>query len=610
MKRIHSYSNSYGIGLALFLSGCFGGPGFLKQNEAYEAQDAAISMVTSGEVTSGAISAAAVVTQTLTAPTSSSISGVKVSVPPGTLSIDTTIHLEESAPLATGVMSQTLGITLSATAGRAVSISADKVGTSELSRPMTLAIPLNMSLWLTGEERSLVIVYRTYKDGEVFDGVIPPNKVTVVGNEVRFDIVRWGAYQPAYIPKAEEQKAVAVVEQKTEEKIITKTEQKKFPEPKLSALTINYDSKTYIATMEATLQNAEAEKCYIEAYGIENGQRDFEWTTTPLKFEVDFSQDPHRIYVKVRMGCYLKNSGLLVETTYSTLDVPADSNRSKPNSGGQNPCPSGNCPPNIERITLSASSLDFSGGAEELTLDVTVEISANYTMDINSSPNDDQCWMFYNPYGSTPLHACDPIQPLGSNKYSRKVRVHKWTKAEDKYYLWHLDWKDTAGNKHVLTAGEMRANQSAPATYQSSTLALQGFSVTNTATDVTPPTLSAVYFYSELSPYFTLTTYDSAVTPDEASGISIQFCYEVVHDTTQTHYFTCVTPTGSSMWTATLNMSLLKESGNYSIIEFSVSDRAQNRRVYRRVNETDSMYSDISGGTSTPTGTVIFTFTK
>ncbi len=617
MNRTHSYGNFYALTLvALLLPSCFGGPGFLSQNEAFQAQDAAISVSTLGEVTSGKVSATSAVTQSLIAPSASSIAGVKVSIPPGALAIDTSILMEESAPLATGMMSQNLGITLSASAGRAVSITADKLTSAELSKPMTLAIPLNLSLLMMAEERSLVIVYRNYKDGETFDGVIPTSKLRIVGNEVRFEIVRWGAYQPAFIPKAEESKAATVVELKTEEKVITRTEIQKLPSASMSALTVNYDAATYRLTAKAELKSAEAEKCYIEAYGIENGERHFEWAQAPLYFETSFEHDPERIYAKIKMGCYLKGSGLLVESTYTTFDVPADPSRVKPTStsggtsGGPNPCPSGNCPPNIASISFSTPQLDFSGGAEIMSVTITVEVAAGYTMNTSVGQGND-CWMFINPYAPSPLHACNPIEIAGPNKYSRQLDVHKWTKATDKYFLWHLPWKDTNGQLHILYAGDPRMNVPAPSAYQNTSLSLVGFSVTGTETDTAPPSIGSLSLITGDPARLSLSVYESTPPAGEvSSGYSYSVCYTLINDTTQGLYNNCSTAVVSSMWEASIVDWATLPAGSYSVLEVSISDKAQNRRIYRRIQPADPNYSDISGGGSTTTSTPILTFTK
>lgn len=613
MKCWHFYGYSYGVTLsALLLSGCFGGPGFLSQNEAFQAQDAAISMSTLGEIASGSVSASSTVTQSLTAPSTSSIAGVKVSIPPGVLAIDTNILLEESAPLATGMMSQNLGITLSTSAGRAVSITADKLSSAELAKPMTLAIPINLSLLMMAEERSLVIVYRTYKDGEMFDGVIPTHKIRIVGNEVRFEIVRWGAYQPAYIPKAEEGKAQSLAEQKTEEKIITRTEIQKLPTATMSALSVNYDAATYLLTAKATLANADAEKCYIEAYDLESGERHFEWTQKPLYFDTSFEHDPDRIYAKIKMGCYLKGYGLLVETTYSTFDVPADPARKPPASSndGPMPCPDANCTPDIVSISFGETALDLSGATESTSLSVTIEVAAGFTMDTTmGQPNN--CWMFVNPYGPTPLHACGPIEPAGPNKYMRPLSVHKWTKATDKYYLWHLSWKDTNGKLHILNAGEPRMNTPAPATYQNSSLSLLGFSVTGTEVDTQAPTFITLSILAGTPARFSYSPYEATPPAGEvSSGLSYSFCYNLVHDVTQAQYNNCSTPTVASSWEAPITDWDSLPTGSYTVTEVSISDKAQNRRAYRRIQPADAYYSDISGPTSTTTSTAILTFVK
>lgn len=516
--------------LLALLTGCFGGPGFLKQNEPFSVQQAAVNITAVGDRTSGMVNANSTVTQTLSAASSSSISGVQLAIPPGTLSFDANISLEESDSLANTVVSNNIGVTLSAAAGSAVSISADVNGGKELVNPMTLAIPLLTSLRLADESQILVIVYRTRKGDEVLEGVIPNSALSVVNGQVKFSIYRFGAYQPVYIPVAEKEKAVAVVEKPAVAPILTKTEMKELPPAQISPLKLEYTSDRKINVSADFNNTSLIKECFVEGQETNKPEtRERKSLGKSLSYQINFSDNSGGASGIVRIGCLLTD-GRTVSTDFTAfkLDALPTTNTSTnttpgtPTSGMPNndPCSSATVRCNTGISSIAAylygspgnSIVDFGGSvATDMQITIRFSLAAGITLDTSNSNNPvHNCWQFFSSATGKDLPVCGSpgdLVDVGGGVYERNLWVSPYS-ASGPLYLSHFSFRDTAGIRYDFFPlnGQSPVNN----TYGSTALMIPFVSLANTSPDTAAPQLLSIAFESTQNRY--------AITVNNATG--------------------------------------------------------------------------------------------
>lgn len=330
------------------LTGCFGGPGFLTQKET-GSQSINFTVSTEGERTSATVSASATTALNINAGEGSSIAGAQVKIPPGALSIDANIFMEESDTLASGLVGQNLGITLNQAAGKSVIVSVSGQMPT-LNNPLTLSLPLaGAGLRLLAEDQAIVIVFRAYENDKTVEGVIPFSKLKIEGNAVVFDITRFGAYQPVFIPSSEMQTAEAAKVVETENKVLTKTEITALPKAEISLLTISVAGR--IAHFDAKVTGASIKSCSIEMIET-NGARTSWSTAAKSSGSKTFSDNNAAINAKARMSCLLVDGRNLV-SAFASFTVAA------PEAVPQQPNESNNPPttPSNEIEVISSYSL-------------------------------------------------------------------------------------------------------------------------------------------------------------------------------------------------------------------------------------------------------------
>lgn len=193
----------------LLHSGCFLGPGFFSQKQDGES---ALSSIVGAEILSdadgartGKFLAASNGTQTMTASDNSGIAGASLEAPPGSLSIDTDITIEEGVSIADSEFLSSLGLDASVN-GSANSVVVASSAAIDALQPLTLAIsiPESANLVEDPELRNLIVFYRIAKQdagGGFFEGIIPRNELSLVDGKVKFEIRYFGVYQAVYLDK-------------------------------------------------------------------------------------------------------------------------------------------------------------------------------------------------------------------------------------------------------------------------------------------------------------------------------------------------------------------------------------------------------------------------
>ena len=131
------------------------------------------------------------------------IAGASITLPPGTLGIETEVSLEEGVTLPIEEIKEELGLSGDdfVASGPAVVISTTQ--TLEATNPFTIAIPYNPAISLAESDTPyLVILYRTLrKDGSVRSGVIPNSKFAIKENTVELRGRYFGSYMVARASK-------------------------------------------------------------------------------------------------------------------------------------------------------------------------------------------------------------------------------------------------------------------------------------------------------------------------------------------------------------------------------------------------------------------------
>ena len=212
------------ITLAL-LSGCFQTPFSTTASISASSGGAAVLSATtdSGGRTSGAYDPNAPYAQKLVAATGD-IAGTSVVLPPGSLSLATTISVESGASLAAGSAMADLGLAASnaiAAAGAAVIIRPSE--NVRLLQPMSLSIPLPAGFALTGlslaDDDKLAILAKVFDaSGELKSKLIPRKDITVENGTARFATMAFGAFQTVVLNQA----VTEAIEVKTTESIANK----------------------------------------------------------------------------------------------------------------------------------------------------------------------------------------------------------------------------------------------------------------------------------------------------------------------------------------------------------------------------------------------------
>lgn len=172
------------------------------------------------------ISASSTTTQVVEASADSGITGTKFTFPPGSLTIDTAITVEEGVPLANSDVSSELGISdsvgLSAAGASVVIAPKDAV---DPALPFTVSITLDgsNSLALQSSDTShIVILYKVRKmdaGGAYFIGAFNSDQLHIDGNLVTFSSSYFGSFQAAYVKEE-----IRVEERPTAAPVVTKRE--------------------------------------------------------------------------------------------------------------------------------------------------------------------------------------------------------------------------------------------------------------------------------------------------------------------------------------------------------------------------------------------------
>jgi hypothetical protein len=161
---------------------------------------------------------------------SSAVSGTKVSFPPGSIAVDTTVDVTESVPVATAATAAELGIENISTASKAVVVSSDQK--VDPAQPFSVSLELPSSN-LQGSSSNLVVIYRVYShsSSQSLAGVIPPSGYVLSGGNVRFFSRYFGSFQAAYTSS----QVSAPVEVPTSTSVMSKSEAEVLPKVSVTA---------------------------------------------------------------------------------------------------------------------------------------------------------------------------------------------------------------------------------------------------------------------------------------------------------------------------------------------------------------------------------------
>lgn len=219
------------VTLCFTLNGCFKMDVVHSGTDSVRGKTSKTSLVQAVTSETGAVTAAfsaqSTTTQILSAAASETMSGTVLALPPGTLTIDTSISIEESAPIATETMGAELGINaVMQQTGTPVSVQTDVP--MDAKQPFTLSMPLPV-LGLTDDDKwtNLIVIYKVKlaADGLTVAGVIPRSEIVVENNVAKISVMNFGAFQTALTN-------VPVVEKKqveTKSEIVTKQQVVQLP---------------------------------------------------------------------------------------------------------------------------------------------------------------------------------------------------------------------------------------------------------------------------------------------------------------------------------------------------------------------------------------------
>ena len=158
------------------------------------------SVLTDGGGATASMKSSGTTNQLLTAPEGSSIQGSSVTFPPGSLSINTAITIEESASIANAAFTAELNLdTTVSQSGTAVSIKPDQP--IDASQPFSLNIPLPVGagLALADNYTNLVVMYRVtvQASGKNVVGIIPRSDIIIKDGAAQIKTLYFGSFQAA-----------------------------------------------------------------------------------------------------------------------------------------------------------------------------------------------------------------------------------------------------------------------------------------------------------------------------------------------------------------------------------------------------------------------------
>ncbi|MCX6129116.1 MAG: hypothetical protein NTX25_08655, partial [Proteobacteria bacterium] len=189
-------------------------------------------------VETAALSAGSAFTQELEASNASTISGTVLQFPPGSLSINTDISLEEGSAVATSSTASALNLGSSiSNAGAAVVINSSAA--VDPVQPFVLKINLGSgNLNLADATENLIVIYKVqiFAENRFVLGVLPRSALTIEGQKVSFSAQYFGVFQTAYAekPVLEESKVTVA------EAIQTKREAVTLPPPSFTSLELTH----------------------------------------------------------------------------------------------------------------------------------------------------------------------------------------------------------------------------------------------------------------------------------------------------------------------------------------------------------------------------------
>jgi hypothetical protein len=230
----------------------------------------------------GAISANSEITQVISAPEGSELSGVNLAIEPGTLGVDMNVGLEATESLISARSASQMGISFEGEAGAAVNVSNDASldVIPESSPPMQLQIPLSsFSLNLAEGKKSLVIFFRR-KNGSSScnERIYPPSVFENSDDKVAMKVRRFGAYQPLFVPKSDLLKKLketpssdgSYVITRENCKVVTKAENKKLPKLNMSELSIERNEQFF--KFSSIVSGEKVSSCFFYARDLISGK--------------------------------------------------------------------------------------------------------------------------------------------------------------------------------------------------------------------------------------------------------------------------------------------------------------------------------------------------
>lgn len=213
------YASAFGS-IAVLLCGCYKLPVEYGGKESVRGRESQALVRTEASTeggVSGPFSSSSGSEQSMGAPTDSTISGSRISVSPGALSVDTSIQMDEAAPVATTATTAELGLSTSfQSSGVAVSVQTSVP--MDALQPFTLSLPLPLQSNLTNSTwDNLVVFYRVTKvdENKVVSGVIPRSEITVEYGVAKIKSRYFGSFQAAVttspVTQAKEAESQAVI---------------------------------------------------------------------------------------------------------------------------------------------------------------------------------------------------------------------------------------------------------------------------------------------------------------------------------------------------------------------------------------------------------------
>lgn len=217
------------LGACIAASGCGFQGGFFKQSDDGNLIDEVEVKPKSDKngVVVADVSADSTGEQVLSASKKSKIKGASVKFPPGSLSVNTELSMEEGSNIVSAKVSKDLGLgdkDKVSKASKAVVLKSKKK--KDAAQPFVLQLPIDSDtgLLLADPNRKLVIVYKVYKyeeGGKLVAGVLTKDQFEYDGKNVIFKTRFFGSYQAVVSEEFIEKPK----EVKTKEAIVTKNEE-------------------------------------------------------------------------------------------------------------------------------------------------------------------------------------------------------------------------------------------------------------------------------------------------------------------------------------------------------------------------------------------------